>query len=1116
MLFCNLNTIFENLQLCFSKQNHKIYMKTKTSFLYLILFLTISGCKTFHLPKTESLSDAIYGFEHPQDSTRTKVWWFHGETETTKKGITADLTAFKKAGIGGVIYYDQSHGKAENALEGFSPEWMKMLRFAAEEAKRVGLTFEIHLSNGYVAGGPWITNETSMKRLVATETYIKGGKHFSGKLEEPQNKFNFFKDVAVLAFPAQTGAGISSNSETVEITSNIDGLDSKKIFDLKNPTLTKINRNDKGVYINLKFANNFEAKSISYQLQPKGKATTSATNVPGKPSETFVGTGYYILPDVGQLEASDDGINYKKVCDIKPIYKAHESWKQKTISFNPVKARYYRLHLHDWWSEKDTNQSIMIGSVQLNSAAKIDQWEEKAGLFTEYIGADRTPQYSKESMINSKSIINLSNHIDANGVLNWDAPTGNWVIMRFCYVPTGANTKHGRANLIGRECDKLSVKAAEIQWENYVKKIADSLEYTKSGHLSGVAMDSHEAGSQNWTDNFIDEFKSRRGYDPTPYLPAMLGYVVNGVKESDGFLFDVRRNIADMISDNYYGTFERLSKKRGLVFTAQAIGNALCIVGDPIQAKSKVSKPQGEFWAIHPDGNYDIKESSSAAHLYGKKIASAEAYTDAKFSASLADLKSLADYAYAFGINEFVICASAYQPWLDKIPGSTGGGRQYVVNRNNTWWNYSNSFWDYQSRNAFIMRTGKASSDLCVYLGENAPVKILTYRLPDIPGGFDFDAFTTDALIKRMEGKNNKISLPDGINYNMMILPENGDITLEALRKIASIVKKGGKIYGPKPLSSGSTEDKGKEKEYEEITNKLWGESNTVAGVNNYGKGKVYWGESLEKTLKIAKIIPDVALEKGDTKTSKIYFTHKKLNDADFFFLHNHKDSAEKNLFTFKAVGKYAQLWNSVTGERFSVPIEKSDAQTVSIQLELSANESYFVIITDINENLKTAPFITKPKKIETITGKWNVFFDEKLGGPGNTIFEKLEDWTTNPDPKIKYYSGTAIYKKTITIDSAKKLEIDLDNPGFVAQLFVNGKDAGTIWCSPWRLDISSFIKKGENDLEIRVTNSLMNRMIYDSQLPENKRITYAYPMIASSKDSLVPSGLKSVKLIYY
>jgi len=1092
-------------------------MKTKAKTIFLFLFLILTACKTHHLQKKETLSNVIYGFEHPQDSTRTKVWWFHGETETTKEGITADLTAFKKAGIGGVIYYDQNHGKAENAIKGFSPEWFKMLRFAAEEAKRIGLTFEIHISNGYVAGGPWITNETSMKRLVATEIYTKGERHFSEKLEEPKNKFNFFKDVAILAFPAQKGAGISSNTRKVKLTSNIEGLDLNKIFDPMSTDLAKINRNDSGVYINLKFNEIFEARSISYQLQPRGKATTSATNVPGKPFPSFVGTGYHILPDLGQLEASNDGINYIKVCDIKPIYKAHESWKQKTISFNPIKAQYYRLYLHNWWKENETNQSIMIGSVVLNSTAKLDQWEEKAGLFSEYIEKDQTPQYSKESLINTKSIINLSNQIDANGVLNWNVPPGDWVIMRFSYVPTGATTKHGRENLIGRECDKLSVKAAEIHWDNYVGKIADSLAYTKSGQLTGVAMDSHEAGAQNWTDNFIDEFKLRRGYDPTPYLPAMMGYVVNGVKESNGFLFDVRRNIADMISDNYYGTFERLSKKRGLIFTAQAIGNALCIVGDPIQSKSKVSKPQGEFWAIHPDGNYDIKESSSAAHLYGKKIASAEAYTDAKYSTSLADFKSLADYAYAFGINEFVICASAYQPWLDKIPGSTGGGRQYVVNRNNTWWNYSTPFWDYQSRSAFIMRTGKSSSDLCIYLGENAPVKILTYRLSDIPSGFDFDAFTSDALIKRMEGRNNKIFLPDGINYNIMILPKNGDITFDALQKIASIVNKGGKIYGSKPLTSVSTKDKNEDKEYKKITEKLWGKSNNPIGVNHFGKGKVYWGESLEKTLKIAGITPDIVLQDGDIKTAKIYFNHRTLFDADLFFLHNHKDSVEKNLFTFKAIGKYAQLWNAVSGERFSIPIEKSDANTVSIRLNLLPNESYFIVIANQFEELPPAQFIATPSKTEIISTKWDVYFDEKLGGPGNVVFENLEDWTTNIDPKIKFYSGTAIYKKTISIDSkTKKIEIDLGNPGFVAQVLINGKDAGIIWCSPWRLDISRFIKEGKNYLEIRVANSLTNRMIYDSQLPEHERITYAYPMVVSPNDILISSGLKNVKLIYY
>jgi hypothetical protein len=224
-----------------------------------------------------------------------------------------------------------------------------------------------------------------------------------------------------------------------------------------------------------------------------------------------------------------------------------------------------------------------------------------------------------------------------DGTLKWEVPAGRWMVMRFAYVPTGSNTKHGRKNLMGRECDKLSVEAAEYHWNHYVQVIIDSLKSSNSGNLSGVAMDSHEAGAQNWTDDFIQEFISRQGYDPTLYLPAMMGYVINDVETSNGFLFDIRRNIADMISDNYYGTFERLCNDNGLIFTAQAIGNALCIVGDPIQAKSKVSKPQGEFWPIHPDGNYDIKESSSAAHLYNKPIASAEAFTDAKYFHSLSD-----------------------------------------------------------------------------------------------------------------------------------------------------------------------------------------------------------------------------------------------------------------------------------------------------------------------------------------------------------------------------------------------------------------------------------------------------------------------------------------------
>ena len=1093
-------------------------MKVTGIILALCAILTNVWANTNQPYKLEILSDALIGFENPQDSTRTKVWWFHGETETTKEGITADLEAFRRAGVGGVVYYDQTHGKMENALDAFSPQWWQMLRFSAEEAKRLGLTFEIHISNGFVAGGPWITNETGMKRLAATEILLKGKQYFEGLLEAPINQHGFYKDVAVLAFPAPDGGGVSSTSESVRITSNVENIDLQRIFDTKSNALTIIPTHKKGgnVYIDLEFPNDFTARSITYEVRPRGKATTSATNIPEPASETFVGTGYRILPDLGQLEVSENGTDYVKVCDLKPVYRAHESWRQKTISFKATKGKYFRLNLHDWWEENDGSPNLQIGKVVLNSAGKLDQWEEKAGFYSEYIEKDNTPNYSQMESIPVASVINLTDKMDANGRLRWNVPEGNWIVMRFAYVPTGAKTKHGRKNLIGLECDKLSTKAAELQWNNYAKLILDSLSHTGSGQIIGVAMDSHEAGAQNWTDNFIEEFIFRQGYDPTPYLPAMMGYLVNGVRESDGFLFDVRRNIADMISDNYYGTFERLCNESGVTLTAQAIGNALCIAGDPIQAKSKVSKPQGEFWGIHPNGNYDIKESSSAAHLYGKRIASAEAYTDVKFDQSLSYIKSLADYAYAFGINEFVICASAYQPWLDKIPGSTGGGRHYCINRNNTYWEYSRPFWDYQSRNAYIMRQGKPSAQLCVYLGENAPVKILTYRLPDIPGGFDFDAFTSDALFTRMQFRDGKIVLPDGVSYQMMLLPRNGDITLDALKKIASMVKQGMNIYGTKPAFSVSSKDKGKEKEYSELADELWGTETVNSGYNNYGSGTVYWGMSLTKAIEKAEIVPDVAMKTGNTKSSMIYFAHRVLADADVYFFDNHKDEAEDNVFTFSSDKKHAQLWNTVTGERFSLPIEQIKNKTISIPLYLNPRESYFVIITDKKEQL---PLISwnKPadNREEVIKGSWIVYFDEKLGGRGNVTFDKLYDWTTSTDPKIKYYSGTAIYKKTILHTPDKnRVYIDLGDPGFIARVFVNSVDVGIVWCSPWNLEITQYLKKGNNDLEIHVANSLINRMIYDASLPENERVTYAYPSIVSSKDKLVPSGLKEVKLI--
>lgn len=1092
-------------------------MRNSVSLLLIALLCGLAACRPVGRVCPGTVSKLTAGFAVPQDSTRTKVWWFHGETETTREGITADLEAFRRAGVGGVVYYDQVHNKrTPDALPAMSSAWWEMLLFAAAEAERLGLSFECHVSNGYVAGGPWITPDKGMQMLLASDTLLQGGRFVSCRLPVPEG-ISCKRDVAVLAFPVDRSLWTDSRMDVPVVSSNLPEMDAEAVFS-SGKRLVRIPSQESGgsVYLNMDFGSPFTARSITYQAAPRGKATTSATNVPGEPGDTFVGTGYRVLPPLGQLEASRDGVHYRKVCDLPPIYKAHSSWKQKTVAFPAVSARYFRLNLHDWQTLDNPRQDMQLGDVCLSARASVDAWEEKAGLYSEYItGGGPSSKYKPSEVIAPTSVIDLTDQCDAEGRLSWEVPAGTWAVLRFVQVPTGSKTKHGRPGFMGLECDKLSADAALLQWKHYFGAIADTL----AAHglpLKGMVMDSHEAGSQNWTPGFDREFASRRGYEMMRYLPAMAGYVVGSERESDAFLYDVRRTIADLIADNYYATFEHLCRERGLDFTAQATGNALCIVADPIQAKGRVSKPQGEFWAIHPDGNYDIKECSSAAHLYGKTIASGEAFTDAKYSHSLAYLKSLADYAYCFGLNEFVVCASAYQPWLDRIPGNTGGGRHYCLNRNNTCWEYSRGFWDYQSRLSYVMRQGRPVIDLAVYLGENAPVKILTHRLPDIPSGFDFDAFTSDALFARMEARDGQIVLPDGMSYRMVVLPRNGELTLAALQKIAEFVDKGVPVYGPRPVGSPSYAEEDDESGYWEWVARLWGERPLPRGSHRYGRGTVYWGMPLAEAMEEAGLSPDISMSQTAVKPV-LYFVHRQLEDADVYFLDNRSDRVLTDTFTFRSRRRTAELWTPVDGRRYQLPSSADGAYT-SVPLRMAPHEAYLVVLSDAPVPLPPVSWQGSGRR-SLLDGPWEVTFDPRWGGPGTVVLDSLTDWTRHVDSRIRYYSGTAVYRNSFTAHRRvpdEKVFLRFSTLAGAARVIVNGQDAGTVWCSPWEIEVTGLLREGENVLEIQVANSLMNRMIGDASLPLSQRYTYAFPEIASPSDSLVPSGIIGPLMLEY
>ena len=1010
-----------------------------------------------------------YGFDHPQDSARTKVWWFHGETIGTHEGISADLKAFKEQGVGGVVYYDQVHGKGEGAFKVFSSEWWDELIFSSQEAKRIGLDFECNASNGYVAGGSWITPDKSMQRLTNSELVVEGGKDLSFRMPGVRAHRYWMKDVALIALPYDEQ--LMADSRQV--------LNTDSVWKLSDPKQTTT--------INMDFGREFTARSITYVVGGRGKARTSSMQVPPfsprvgdmvKGEHTawdFFGCGYRVLPPIGELQVSDDGSSYQTVCHLRPKYQNLGGVKEQTISFPATKGRYFRIVLHDWGTKNKGYDNLTFGNVVLSARASVDAWQEKASLISEIIEGDHTPRYGTGEVVDFSKAIDLSDKIDEKGNVTWKhAPAGKWLLLRFLSVSTGGHVKHGRAEALGLECDKLSVEGAQLQWKSYVKPIIDSIRI-HDGLLTGICMDSHEAGPQNWTVGFEEEFKRLRGYDMRKYLPVMAGFVVGSAEESDKFLYDLRHTINDLITDKYFGEFNRLCRQESLVLTAQAIGGALCMAGDAISVKKLVDKPQAEFWGYQTEGNYDIKDCSSAAHLYGKQIASGEAYTDITYKETLAGVKNLADYAYCYGINEFVVCAVAYQPWVrqgnEPLKISTANGRQYVLNRLNTFWPMSKPFWDYQARCSWVLRQGKPVSDFCLYLGDNIPARILSHKLPEFPKGYDFDAFTTDALLNRMKVENGRIVLPDGVSYRMMILPVDGTLTDEVRQQIDAFKRLGVPVYDPQTDS-----------------------------------------RSLAEAIREAELRPDVEAP----SVPNLYFCHRRTDAADIYFLNNHSDKAVSDCFRFNVSATSAELWNPVTGERTPLKVTAEIGRT-AIDLSMAPRESYFVVFGEsggqvhdlaLGEGHATCP----------LDSPWVVQFDSQMGGPAEPVtFEKLGDWTRSDDPRIRYYSGTAVCKTDFRMDkldkeAAYRLNLPLLNTA--AEVFLNGQSAGIVWCSPYEVDITRYLKQGQNQLELRIANSLWNRLVGDAQLPESERITWQTHPLAKATDKLLPSGLSGAVTI--
>ena len=724
------------------------------------------------------------------------------------------------------------------------------------------------------------------------------------------------------------------------------------------------------------------------------------------------------------------------------------------------------------------------------------------------------------SAIDPAALIDLSAQCDKDGNLDWQVPAGQWRVLRSGFTLTGKMTSWSSPTGTGFEADPLDAAAMDFQFANAAAPLIEDAGPLAGKVLRSLQIDSWETNLPNWSGGLSDDFRQWRGYDPRPYLPALAGRIVHSSEVTDRFLYDYRRTLADAVAEHYFGRLSQLAEASGLVQQSEAGGvcTPKVMALDALKNLGRCAIPMGEFWQdgawVESNQNKNGKQTASAAHLYGKRIAAAEAFTSfVHWVDSPRTLKPTADRAFCEGLNHFFIFSSATHAG-DGFPGTEFCAGTHF-NRKITWWNQARGFSDYVARCSHLLQQGLFAADVLYYNGDGCPNFVSPKHVdPALGPGYDYDVCNTEILLSRLAVQEDRILLPDGMNYRLLVLPDSSSMPLEVLRKLKELVTAGMTVIGPKPATAPGLHDYPQcDQEVRTLAAELWGDCDgRTVTEHAVGKGRVVWGLTPREILARSGVQPDFS-HQGGPADAFIDWIHRRTADTEIYFLANRKPRPEKLTGCFRVAGKLPELWDPLTGTTRPAAGYAIAAGLTRVPLEFPPNGSMFVIFR------QPAPCASAEggnfpefQPLQELTGPWSVAFDPKWGGPPAAHFPQLVSWTQRPEAGIKYYSGTATYHLRFdlaapTARAGRRVVLDLGAVRELAQVRLNGQDLGLVWTAPWQVDLGAAVKTAGNELEIRVTNLWPNRLIGDAALPLAKRLTTTN--ITSDKiPALLDSGL--------
>ena len=1070
-------------------------------------------------------ADLAQIFAAPPPEARPGIFWYWMNGNVSRAGITADLEAMRDAGLRTVMLFSIGGPGPETivkpAAQSLTPQWWELVHFAVAEAGRLGLEMAMNACDGWAtASGPWITPELSMQRLTWSETEAAGGAA-AIRPAQPPTVAGHYRDLRIVAY--RHPAAWEEPTGMPRVSGSLAGADADRLADPANTQIV-IDSAAAGDIV-LRYDRPFTLRSVTVRTPP------------------FPGPFPGVQRAANRLivEASDNGAAWRPVGRLDyPRHGWETGLTSATHALPATRARAFRFrhvpeaaaaHGEDLYHAGDPR--LRLSGLHLSGRARVPLLPLRTG--ESWGAADRLTDrvLPPEACVAADAIVDLTGRLGTDGLLDWRPPPGRWTVVRIGHTSTGkANSIAGGGK--GLECDKLSRVAARVQFAGWFGRALETVGPELAGRVLHVFhVDSWEAGSQNWTPAFAAEFQMRRGYGLMPHLPILAGVPIGGADAIERILFDVRRTIAELVSDAFFGEMAAQAKAHGCLFSGETVNPTM--IADGLDYGRHVDVPMGEFWLRSPQNlkPHDIADAVSTAHIHGRRIVGAEAFTewDLKWDETPWMLKARGDHHFAQGINRFYLHVYAHQPFLDRAPGVTLSGVGTFFGRTQTWWKPGKAWIDYLARSQALLQVGQPVADVAMFIGEDIPARsILADALPvALPPGYRHDSINRDALMRLARVEDGALILPGGMRYRVLILPDADRMTPELTERLAALGQAGLAIVGRAPTLSAGGADGGA----------------TDARLRKAAGSMRLLPYSALPALLARTCSPD-ALFEGDAATT-IEWTHRSAPGGDLYYVSNTSDRAVAVTADLRARGR-PHVWRPDDATTEPLVAWRNDLGRTQCTLSLAPRDAIFVMIEpggvgdpvvtvagpaqarlaahDGREFLssdaagawtarrlsgRTVPLAVSPLPPAPSVIGWSVAFP----GIGERTWPDLAHWDMSAEDDIRHFSGTAVYTARFRLprDRGVRWRLDLGSVADLAEVTANGRRLGTLWKPPFAIDVTDAVRPGENRLVIAVTNTWLNRLIGDAGRADRTsfvtpELHFGKPWQPRAGDPLLPAGL--------